>query len=321
MINVTNLTKEYREILAVDDISFHVGQGEIFGFLGPNGAGKTSTINTLIGLSRPTSGKIIIDGVDAVKDIKKVQAIVGVIPDENNLYGEMTGFDNLCFCASLYGVRKKEREKRAVDLLERFNLTRAGNRLFKTYSKGMKRKLTIAAGIIHNPKILFLDEPTTGIDVESARQIRELILYLKRQGKTIFITTHYIEEAERICDRVAFIVQGRIVKVGTITELMEGLGQEPRIRLKLSDDIDRIKEEIESSFPTYRIETAGKDSCLITSKDSIALSPILQLLDSQGISVYEAREMKPSLEDVFVKTTGIEAFKLKKEKEKGGMGK
>ncbi len=318
IINVTNLKKVYGEIQAVNEISFSIEQGEIFGLLGPNGAGKTSTINMMIGLSRPTSGQIIIDGIDAIKNIKKVQRIIGIVPDENNLYDEMNGFDNLCFCASLYGISKKEREKRAMELLEQFNLTKAGKRPFKTYSKGMKRKLTIAAGIIHNPKILFLDEPTTGIDIESARQIRELILDLKKRGKTIFITTHYIEEAERICDRIAFIVNGKIVKIGTVTELMESVEREHKIRLQLDRSIKVIKEEIENNIVNCRVEISGEKSCLVISKERIALSPILQLLDSKGISVYEAKEIKPSLEDVFVKVTGIEASKLKKEKEKVG---
>ena len=318
IVDVANLKKSYGEIVAVDDISFSIEKGEIFGFLGPNGAGKTSTINMMIGLSRPTSGQIIIDGIDAIKDIKKVQRIIGIVPDENNLYDEMDGFDNLCFCASLYGISKKEREKRAMELLEQFNLTKAGKRPFKTYSKGMKRKLTIAAGIIHNPKILFLDEPTTGIDIESARQIRELILDLKKQGKTIFITTHYIEEAERICDRIAFIVNGRIVKIGTVTELMASVEREHKIRLQLDRSIKDIKEELENNIENCRVETPEENSCLVISKERIALSPILQLLDSKGISVYEAKEIKPSLEDVFVKVTGIEASKLNKEKEKVG---
>ena len=226
IVTVENLRKNYDDFEAVKGISFNIKQGEVFGFLGPNGAGKTSTINMLIGLARPTGGKILIDGIDAVKSIKKVQSIIGIIPDENNLYPEMDGFDNLCFCASLYGMAKKERERKAKELLEQFDLAKAGKRPFKAYSKGMRRKITIAAGLIHNPKILFLDEPTTGIDVESARQIRELLLDLKRQGKTIFITTHYIEEAERICDRIAFIVNGKIVKEGTITELMENVERE-----------------------------------------------------------------------------------------------
>jgi ABC-2 type transport system ATP-binding protein len=314
IVNVTNLKKVYGETQAVNEVSFSIKKGEVFGFLGPNGAGKTSTINMMIGLSKPTNGHIVIDGIDAIKHIKKVQKIIGIIPDENNLYDEMDGFDNLCFCASLYGMRKAEREKRAMELLEQFDLTKAGKRPFKTYSKGMKRKLTIAAGIIHNPKILFLDEPTTGIDIESARQIRELILDLKKQDKTIFITTHYIEEAERICDRIAFIVNGKIVKVDTVTELMESVEQEHKIRLQLDSSIKEMKQEVENNLVNCRIDILDENSCLIISKERIALSPILQLLDSKGISVYEAKEIKPSLEDVFVKITGIEASKLKNEK-------
>ncbi|HHU50166.1 MAG: ABC transporter ATP-binding protein [Caldicoprobacterales bacterium] len=318
IISVTNLIKKYGEFQAVNGINFSVEQGEVFGFLGPNGAGKTSTINMMVGLSRPSGGRIMIDGIDAIKDIKKVQRMIGVVPDENNLYYEMDGFGNLCFCASLYGMHKAEREKRAGELLEQFNLTEAGKRPFKAYSKGMKRKLTIAAGIIHNPKILFLDEPTTGIDVESARQIRELILDLKNQGKTIFITTHYIEEAERICDRIAFIVNGRIVKMGTVTELMENLEGEHKIKLRSDCSMKDMKGELENSFTDCRVEIPDDNSCLIVSKERIALSPLLQLLDSRGISVYEAKEVKPSLEDVFVKITGIEASKLKNEKGKAG---
>ncbi len=318
IINVSNLKKDYEDVQAVKDISFTIDQGEVFGLLGPNGAGKTSTINMMIGLSRPTSGQIVIDGIDGIKDIKKVQSFIGVIPDENNLYDEMDGFGNLCFCASLYGMRKKEREKKAMELLDQFNLTDAAKRPFKTYSKGMRRKLTIAAGIIHNPKILFLDEPTTGIDVESARQIRELILNLKNQGKTILITTHYIEEAERICDKIAFIVKGQIVKVGTVPELMESVEPEHKIKLQLGSSIKDMRGELEDNLVDCRVEIPDENSCLIISRDRIALSPILQLLDNKGISVYEAKEIKPSLEDVFVKVTGIEASKLKKEKEKVG---
>lgn len=318
IIKVTHLKKTYGDVEAVNNISFSIEQGEIFGFLGPNGAGKTSTINMMIGLSRPTGGHIMIDGIDAIKDIKKVQKIIGIVPDENNLYDEMNGFENLCFCASLYGMRKKEREKRATELLKQFNLLKASRRPFKTYSKGMKRKLTIAAGIIHDPKIIFLHEPTTGIDVESARQIRELILDLKKQGKTIFLTTHYIEEAERICDRIAFIVNGKIVKTGTVNELMENAESEHKINLVLDNNITGSRAELENQFPNYKIKMVGDNSCLIISQERIALSPLLQLLDSKGISVYEAKAIKPSLEDVFVKVTGIEAVQLRIEREKLG---
>jgi ABC-2 type transport system ATP-binding protein len=182
IVTVTNLSKRYGDFIAVNGISFSIRRGEIFGFLGPNGAGKTTTINMMIGLARPSSGSILIDGIDGVKNVKKAQSILGIVPDESNLYDEMDGFENLCFCGALYGMRKATRETRAKELLEQFGLTQAGKRPFKAYSKGMRRKLTIAAGIIHKPEMLFLDEPTTGIDVESARQIRQLLLKLKAGG-------------------------------------------------------------------------------------------------------------------------------------------
>lgn len=317
IVKVTNLNKSYGDFKAVNDVSFQIKQAEIFGFLGPNGAGKTSTINMMIGLSRPSSGAIEINGIDAVRDIKKAQSIMGIVPDENNLYDEMNGFDNLCFCASIYGMRKAEREKRAKELLERFDLTKAGKRPFKAYSKGMRRKLTIAAGIIHDPKILFIDEMTTGIDVESARQIRDLILDLKKKGTTIFLTTHYIDEAQRLCDRVAFIVDGRIVRTGTVEELMENVGHEHILHLTLSKNVKALEAELQQAFPLFRIGALENSTCIITSPEPVSLLSILQYLDSKGISVYEAKEMHPSLEDVFVKVTGIEAGKLRKEKEEG----
>ncbi len=315
VVSVTNLKKTYRDFTAVDDISFDIGQGEIFGFLGPNGAGKTSTINMLIGLSRPSGGKILINNIDGIKDIKKAQSIMGIVPDESNLYDEMDGFDNLCFCASLYGMRKDAREKKASELLEQFNLKSAGKRPFRAYSKGMRRKLAIAAGIIHNPMILFLDEPTTGIDVESARQIRSLISDMKRRGTTVFLTTHYIEDAQRICDRIAFIVDGKIAKTGTVDELMENAGHEHIIKLTLNESANGIKDDLQRDFSNLRIKPKDENTCFITSTEKIALSPILQYLDGRGISVFEAKEIRPTLEDVFVKVTGIEAGKLQKEKE------
>ena len=220
-ISVSALTKRFGEIHAVDGISFEVRKGELFGFLGPNGAGKTTTINMLIGLARPDEGEIRIADMDCTGDLKAAQHLMGVVPDESNLYPELTGFENLSFCGSLYGMKKKTREAKAKELLETFSLTEAAGRKFAGYSKGMKRKLTIAAGIIHDPPILFLDEPTTGIDVASTRQIRQLIMELNRSGKTIFLTTHYIEEAERLCKRIAFIVSGRIVRIDSVENLLQ----------------------------------------------------------------------------------------------------
>ncbi len=321
IVTVTNLSKRYGDFIAVNGISFSIRRGEIFGFLGPNGAGKTTTINMMIGLARPSGGSILIDGIDGVKNVKKAQSIMGIVPDESNLYDEMDGFDNLCFCGALYGMRKATRETRAKELLEQFGLTQAGKRPFKAYSKGMRRKLTIAAGIIHKPEMLFLDEPTTGIDVESARQIRQLLLELKQGGTTVFITTHYIEDAERICDRIAFIAGGSIVARGTVPELMESVSHGHTIRLAADTDLEPLAEELQAHFSGCTVETGTDHAVTLISEKRIALSPVLQYLDGQGISVFEAKELRPSLEDVFVKVTGIEAAKLKKEKEKGGMAK
>ncbi|NLY29403.1 MAG: ABC transporter ATP-binding protein [Firmicutes bacterium] len=321
IVTVKNLTKRYGDFTAVDDISLSIRRGEIVGLLGPNGAGKTTTINMMIGLARPSAGSISISGIDVVKNPKQVQAIIGIVPDESNLYGEMDGFDNLCFCGALYGMAKAAREKRAGELLEQFDLTKAGKRPFRAYSKGMRRKLTIAAGIIHEPEILFLDEPTTGIDVESARQIRRLLLNLKERGTTIFITTHYIEEAERVCDRIAFIVDGRIVARGTVSELMESITHGHTLRLAADTDLTPFVEKLQARFGDCVVELQSNNAITLTSEERIPLSPILQYLDSMGVSIFEARELRPTLEDIFVKVTGIEAERLRKEKEKGGRGR
>lgn len=318
IINVTNLKKSYGDFTAVNDISFSIEQGEVFGFLGPNGAGKTSTINMIIGLSRPSAGTITIDEIDAVRQTKKAQAIMGIVPDESNLYDEMDGFDNLCFCASLYGMRKTERELKAQQLLEQFRLKEAGKRPFKAYSKGMRRRLTIAAAIIHSPRILFLDEPTTGVDVESARQIRELILDLKSQGTTVFLTTHYIQDAERICDRVAFIVGGKIVASGTVPELMASVSHGHAIQLAIDNNVENLAADLQSRFEGCKVEILPDHSLVIVSEQRIPLLPVMEYFDNKNISVYEARELRPTLEDVFVKLTGIESSMLKKEKEGDG---
>ncbi len=318
MVSVKSLKKTYGSFTAVNNISFDVKKGEIFGFLGPNGAGKTSTINMIIGLSRPTSGEITVDGIDVCKQAKKAQAIMGIVPDESNLYNEMDGFDNLCFCASLYGINKKKREMKARQLLERFRLDSAGKRPFKAYSKGMRRKLTIAAALIHSPKVLFLDEPTTGIDVESSRQIREMIVELKNQGTTVFLTTHYIEEAERICDRIAFIAEGRIVASGTVPELMDSVSHSHAIRFVTNKNADSFSTELQSCFKGSKNTIEPDLSIVPESEERIPLFPVMKFFHEKGIEVYEAVEIRPSLEDVFVKLTGIESSVLKKDKEKGG---
>jgi ABC-2 type transport system ATP-binding protein len=215
IIQVSDLTKHYGEILAVDHINFEVTKGEVFGFLGPNGAGKTTTIRMLTGLSKPTYGNAAILGFDIHSKIISIKKRIGVVPETSNLYDELSGFDNLLFMAQLYGVPRIQRRKRAEELLKTFRLYERKDSLFRTFSRGMKRALTIAAASIHNPEVLFLDEPTVGLDVVAARSLRNLISNLRQQGITIFLTTHYLEEADLLCDRVAILVKGEILAVDT----------------------------------------------------------------------------------------------------------
>jgi ABC-2 type transport system ATP-binding protein len=320
LIDVVKLTKKFDDVTAVNEISFSLHQGELFGFLGPNGAGKTTTINMLTGLSRPDSGTIRVAGQDCTENPKAAQHLIGIVPDESNLYPELSGFDNLCFCASLYGILKGEREERAKQLLETFGLKEAADRKFAGYSKGMKRKLTIAAGIIHRPQILFLDEPTTGIDVASARQIRQLIADLHRAGTTIFLTTHYIEEAERLCERIAFIVKGRIVKTDLVRNLLQPLLGRQVMLISVSSAANDLSGKLASAFPNYEFQSISSEQVRIESVEPISLGPLVRFIEEQKIEVKEARRIGPSLEDVFVGLTGIEANVLKKEAEKkGGM--
>ncbi len=311
------LSKKFDDVQAVDQVTFDLIPGELFGFLGPNGAGKTTSIKMLTGLARPTSGTAWIDGVDISKDPKKAQRLMGVVPDESNLYPELTGFENLTFCASLYGMHREERRARARDLLDIFNLKEAGDRKFETYSKGMKRKLTIAAGMIHNPPLLFLDEPTTGIDVASARQIRKLISDLHKSGMTIFLTTHYIEEAERLCDRIAFIVKGRIIRTAPVSELLQPIKNDHILEITVVSGGETAASSAAEKFPEYSVEKRTGQILRFLAKTPIAVSSLINHLETCGAEVLEARRIMPSLEDVFVQVTGLAAAEM----ERGQNGK
>jgi ABC-2 type transport system ATP-binding protein len=319
-ITVEGLAKRFGEVQAVVDVSFEVHERELFGFLGPNGAGKTTTINMLTGLARPDAGTIRIAGIDCTSSPKAAQHLIGVVPDESNLYPELTGFENLCFCAALYGMRKGQREERARELLETFGLVKAADRKFAGYSRGMKRKLTIAAGIIHNPPILFLDEPTTGIDVASARQIRQIIASLNRSGTTVFLTTHYIEEAERLSNRIAFIVNGRIVRIDTVANLIEPIREKHVMELAVSSAERAPRDKLATAFPHLTFQDLSKEHLRVESSEPVHVGPLVRFLEENGIEVMEARRMRPSLEEVFVQITGIETDAMRKEKEKAGGG-
>ena len=211
MIKVNSLTRVFNGLMAVDQISFHVDHGEVFGFLGHNGAGKTTTIRMLTGQLRPTSGHAFIDGHDVVKARAAIKPMIGVVFENQNLYERMSGRENLSFFAELHGVE----DKRVAELLEMVGLSDRAKDKIKTYSNGMKQRLLVARALINRPKVLFLDEPTRGLDPTSAREIRRTIRELGEQGATVFLTTHYMEEADQLCHRVAFISEGKLIALDT----------------------------------------------------------------------------------------------------------
>src|SRR4030043_648362 len=239
VIKAEGLTKVFNgNLVAVDHVNFNVKHGEIFGFLGPNGAGKTTTINMLITILKPTEGKASILGYDIAKQNNEVRYSIGVVPQEYTADEDLTGYENILLCADLYGIPREVSKKRASELLELVELTAFKDKKVQTFSGGMRRRLELACGLINRPKVLFLDEPTLGLDVQTRAATWNYIKTLKKEyGMTLFMTTHYLEEADALCDRVAIIDHGKIIVVGTPTELKDSLGGDI-ITLSIEKEID-----------------------------------------------------------------------------------
>jgi len=304
-VEVRELTKRYGTpesgVLAVDRISFQVHRGEVFGFLGPNGAGKTTTIRMLAGLSEPTAGAVRMLGLERSRDLSKIKKRIGVVPEASNLYNELTAFDNLIFSMQLYGVSRQRRAPRAEELLARFQLSDKRDTPFKKLSRGMKRALTIAAALAHEPALLFLDEPTTGLDVISARNLRQLIAGLRQEGVTVFLTTHYLEEADRLCDRIALLVRGQIVALDTVAGL--------KARVREATAVEVVMQK--GDRPTVTRRFVGDDTASLV-REALAHA------ESEEQQVLAVQTVRPSLEDVFVELTGLSVEKMKIDRERRG---
>jgi ABC-2 type transport system ATP-binding protein len=322
IIQVQGLGKRFGEIQAVDGLEFSVREGEIFGFLGPNGAGKTTTIRMLVGLLKPDTGSAWVNGFDAIKDPVRAKESVGVVPETSNLYGELTALENLIYMAQLYGVPKKEWKERTEELLKEFNLLDRRDGKFQGFSRGMKRRLTIAAALVHRPRILFLDEPTTGLDVMSARGLRGVIQSLKKKGVTVFLTTHLIQEAEDLCDRVAIIVKGKI----RVTDTPEAL----KDKVKETEVLEIRPVPVSQALPGKMealpgVEKAGlvEDKLRLYGKSLHgSICQILNQLNAEGVGILSIQTLTPTLEDAFVKLTGVDAEVMRADKPMkiGGMG-
>ena len=300
IITVENLVKRFGELVAVNDISFSVAPGEIFGFLGPNGAGKTTTINILCTLVKPTSGRAIINGFDVVHQQSQVRQSIGLVFQDPSLDERLSGLQNLRFHALVYNVPSSVREKRIKEMLTMVELWDRRKSEVRTYSGGMKRRLELARGLLHYPKVLFLDEPTLGLDPQTRSRIWEYILKLRqREGTTIFLTTHYMDEVEN-ADRIAIIDYGKLVAVDTPEGLKKIVGKDI-ISVKTDDD-DRATEQIRLC---YRTE-ARRDSNGLTFEVANGEEFLPTFIREFGTKILSVSLRRPSLDDVFLKLTGRE---------------
>lgn len=304
VIRAEELTKIYNGgLVAVDRVTFSVREGEVFGFLGPNGAGKTTTIKMLTTVLKPTSGRAYVMGFDVVKQQNEVRKVIGVVPQEYTADSDLTGYENLMLAADLYGVPRDIAKKRALELLELVGLAQFKDKRVETYSGGMRRRLELAMGLINRPRVLFLDEPTLGLDVQTRSAIWEYIRKLKEEyGMTIFLTTHYLEEADALCDRIAIIDRGRIVAMGSPSELKDSLGGDI-ITITVSEGADAT-ELIERIENVKKVEREGNTYRVKAALGEVTAPLIIDALRKAGYTVTRLSLSKPSLDEVFLEYTG-----------------
>ena len=301
VIAVNGLKKRFGAITAVDDISFAVPEGELFGFLGPNGAGKTTTIRMLTGLLTPDAGDISIGGIDVRKDPIAAKMQMGIIPEMSNVYPELTAKQNVVMAGRFYGMRRKAVDERADQLLEQFELSERKDDRVDGFSKGMKQRVLIASALVHIPQVLFLDEPTSGLDVHSQRLIRAIIREMNRAGTTVFLTTHNIEEANALCDRVGIINHGGLAAVDTPTRLKQAFKETQSVEVAFDKPTDM--RAIERSGLVNRTEQAG-DKWRFYTDDPDALAKWVFALAEREKLCFTALSIEgASLEDVFVTLT------------------
>jgi len=286
----------------LDGISFDVEQGTVFGLLGPNGAGKTTTIRILTGLTKLSSGRVSVMGFDVARETVKAKQRVGVVPDTSNVYEELSAYQNLVFAAQLYGVPRTQWKPRAEELLQTFGLAEMVMSRVVGFSHGMRRRLTIACALVHRPELLFLDEPTTGLDVQSARQLRSMIGKLRDEGVTVFLTTHYIEEADQLCDRVAMINKGRIVALDTPEALKASVTGEIVVEVAFSGHPDEGElHAIPGVLEVYRL---GDRYRLTVGSEPDIVGAVVDYGRARGLRVTSLTTLKTSLEDAFLRITG-----------------
>ena len=305
MISVEGLSKRYGELRAVDGISLRVARGELFGFLGPNGAGKTTTISMICGLLRPDDGTVFIGEYNLWESPKAAKRLLGLVPQEPAFYEEFSARENLLFWGGLYGVPRPELKKSSDAILERVGLAERAKEPVSRYSGGMKRRLNLAIGLVHRPQVLLLDEPTVGIDPQARNNILEIIRDIAREGTTILFTTHHLEEAEKLCDRIAIMDHGRILQTGSVGELAKVVGDHDVVTLRGRFTAQQIEQSLQHE-PVAVLSLADQFATLHFVREGYGMAALVSHLSKSGIELADLSIQKPTLESVFLKLTGRE---------------
>jgi ABC-2 type transport system ATP-binding protein len=306
ILQVQNLVKKYGDFTAVKGISFDIREAEIFSLLGPNGAGKTTTISMLSTLYTPTSGDAIIGGHSVTKDPMAVRQVIGVVPQDIALYEDLTAQENLVFWGQMYGLSGKPLATRVAEVLEQIGLTDKAKNRVKTYSGGMKRRVNIGVGLLHKPRLLFMDEPTVGIDPQSRRAILDTVKDLNKQGMTLLYTTHYMEEAQELSDRVGIIDHGELIALGTQKELTQQVGQTETLILHIgeSNDPKVLANSLKGIEDILEANATDHEVSIITPDAEEVLASVVSKANEGGIKIRSIDIREPNLEAVFLHLTG-----------------
>ena len=306
LIQIDGLRKTYDTLVAVDNVSFEVRDGEVFGLLGPNGAGKTTTINMICGVLQPDGGSVLVDGRDIWTEPKRVKKDLGVVPQEISVYEDLTARDNLSFWGSLYGLAGSELSSRIDESLGRLGLAeRAGDKV-RTFSGGMKRRLNLCMGLIHRPRFLLLDEPTVGIDPQARLNILDVIREVAEAGTTVLYTTHYMDEAEQLCDRIAIIDHGRILASGTLDDLTRTAGEAEVLKLGGDFSGKAARDELHRIDGVRILRADDASAVLAIEPDGPGLLAVLPKVLEGDLEVDDVSIQQPNLQNVFIALTGRE---------------
>jgi ABC-2 type transport system ATP-binding protein len=301
---VRGVRKAYGTLVAADDVSFEVRRGECFGLLGPNGAGKTTTLSIVATLLRPDAGEVLVEGADATREPERVRRALGLVPQELSLYEDLTADENLAFFGGLYGLRGADLKARAEASLALAGLADRRKDRVKTFSGGMKRRLNFAIGLVHDPRLVLLDEPTVGVDPQSRNHLFEMVAGLKARGTTLVYTTHYMEEAERLCDRVGIMDKGRLVAVGTRAELTARLGAQDEAELTFEEGRAPDVAALAAALAGLKNRARADGAVCVDVADPAALAELLRRVEGARLPLRALTLKKPDLETVFLSLTG-----------------